>query len=395
VSGTVQGLRGSVLDLNHHWTRGDGASALAALVAEFEDRTGHEVDATRFDNHRLHVKSRILKENPPDVWDLWPGNELRDYVEVGVVGDTTEVWQDSDIEEAFLDIAAEVSTVDGAYYGVPIGLHRINDLYVNRESAAAAGIDPREADTPRELVDVLAAAETAVDGAGLLLPMFDPSWALQLWEVVVLGEYGHGTFSAITEGKAAANREAIAGALEILVSLEAFTPPDALYQTMPDANRRFTDGAVPLYPQGDWAGGYFVDAPGFDYEQDWERIPFPGTDATYPVVMDTFVPSVTTDSAGVSAFLKHVGSPEGQIAYNEKKGSLPVREDLSVEGFGPFARDGKRTLDASRVRPKSITHGLGATSAELIDLKSIVAEFVDDWDVAAATEAIIDVFETD
>jgi glucose/mannose transport system substrate-binding protein len=58
-----------------------------------------------------------------------------------------------------------------------------------------------------------------------------------------------------------------------------------------------------------------------------------------------------------------------------------------------FARDQVRDLDRASEQPQSIAHGLSVTTAQLVDLKSAIVEFVGTWDVDAVTGQLVETFD--
>jgi glucose/mannose transport system substrate-binding protein len=394
MSGATQRLQNVSLELAHHYVGGDGEAALQALLSGFREREGSvSVQETQYDNLRLQVKSRILGQDPPDAWTGWPGGEIEGYAEVGVVADVTDRWEASGMADGYQAVAADAARVDGEYYAVPIAVHRINDLYVHTDAAASVGIDPGRAGDPKAFVEMVEQAAAETDGPGIALPMADPFPTLQLWEVILLGSAGHRTFEAITDGNAAAHRGEIRQALALVDRLAAVAGDDAIYETLTDANEQFQAGTVPVYPQGDWAAGVFAETDDFTFGTDWERVPFPGTEDMYAVVIDAVIPSASSDSDALDRFLTYAGSPDGQERFSQKKGSLPARADVSMEGFGEFARSQKTQFDRATEHPQSITHGLSVSPAQLVDLKVAIAEFLDHRDVDETADEMVGIFD--
>jgi len=389
MSSRLQESRSNAIELVHHYVGGDGAAALEAFVDQFrQSHSAITFEETQYDNMRLRVKSRILDQNPPDLWTGWPG-EVETYADVGVVEDITESWEAAGLSEHFQSAAVEVSQIDGRFHTVPIAVHRYNDLYLHAETIERTGIEPGRASDPAALIEMLRQVDQETDGPAFLLPMVDPFTVLQLWEVTLLGFEDHQTFEAITNGEASAHRDAIRRALEHVIEFADLAHDDALYHGLTDANEQFMAGEAPVYTQGDWAGGVFSDTDGFEYGTDWERIPFPGTEDQFCVVMDSVIPHVSAEEDTLDEFLQYAGSAQAQEIFNNKKGSLPVRKDVSMDGFSEFSRSQKEQLDRARYQPKSITHGLSVDPMTLVDLKSVTAEFIDSWDPETTADEMI------
>ncbi|WP_276271804.1 ABC transporter substrate-binding protein [Haloarcula litorea] len=393
-SSTAVGDAGGV-ELLHRLVGGDGGAALDALLEGFRQRhpdvsLGDVTD----ENLSLEVKSRILKEEPPDVWIEWPGKNLQPYDDANVLGDASDVWTSSDMEANYLDGPREAAKFDGTYRAVPLNIHRTNNLFYNVDHARAAGVDPSGLDSPRALADALERIDSETERVGMLLPMKNPWTVLQLFETVLLGEYGHDTYVGITDDSAAAHRREIAEALEIVERYGDVATDDKLYTALTDANERFVDGESVFFHQGDWAAGAYTESPGFDYGDDWDHVPFPGTEGLYAMNMDAVVAAaVTDDPDAVETFLRYAGSADGQRRFNQKKGSIPPRTDVDTSTFTPFLQDQQDAFQRSRAQPLSITHGLGVRPDQLIGLKTAMSSFVAEWDVEATADEVIAAFD--
>ena len=382
-------------ELLHRMVGGDGEAAMEALLSGFQSRHPDVSlgDVTN-ENLSLAVKSRILKETPPDLWIEWPGKNLFPYVEANVLADISDVWNQSDMERQYLDGPRGASEFDGVYHAVPLNIHRINNLFYNVDLAVEAGIDPSSASSPREFVEMLRQAEAETGQVGMLFPMKNPWTVLQLWETVLLGEHGHDVYKAVSDGRASANRQAIADALDIVGSYADLATDDALYMSLTDANERFIEGESTFFHQGDWAAGAYTETDGFTYGSDWEHVPFPGTEGEYAMNMDAVIASSMTDNEdAVGTFLQYAGSADGQRRFNQKKGSIPPRTDVSMGEFNAFLQGQHKAFQSSRSQPLSITHGLGVRPDQLIELKTAMSSFVAEWDIDAATQEVVAAFD--
>ncbi|MBX0294121.1 ABC transporter substrate-binding protein [Haloarcula nitratireducens] len=394
-SSSARGGTGGGVELLHRLVGGDGGAALEALLDGFEQRhpdvsLGDVTD----ENLSLEVKSRILKENPPDVWIEWPGKNLKPYDDASVLGDVSTVWESGTMERNYLDGPKEAARFEGTYRAVPINIHRINNLFYNVSQVEAVGVDPASLDSPRALAEELRRIGEETDCLGMLFPMKNPWTVLQMWETVLLGEHGLDTYVGVTDESASAHRRAVADALDIVRQYGEAAPEDKLYTSLTDANARFTRGESVFFHQGDWAAGEYADADGFGYRDDWDHVPFPGTDGLYAMNMDSVVSAAETENPeAVSTFLGYVGSADGQKRFNQKKGSIPPRTDVDTDAFTPFLQDQQTAFQRSRDQPLSITHGLGVRPAQLIELKTAMSTFVSTWDVDAVADEVVAAFD--
>jgi glucose/mannose transport system substrate-binding protein len=386
-----QRARQRTVELAHHYVGGDGASALEAFLDGYEGRADFTIDESQYDNLRLQVKSRILMEDPPDLWTGFPGGETKRYDNAGVVANIDDLWADG-MEGAYLPEVADTARIDGTYRAVPVTVQRLNNLFVNVETARSGAFEPGSASDPTELVEQLQAYTERTGKPGILLPMSNPFTVLQVWELTLLGLSDARTFRSITGGEADQHREAIKSALDHVVEFADLAPDGALYRDLTDANQQFIDGGAPVYPQGDWAAGVFVDTDGFTYGEDWTQVPFPGTDGQYVMVLDAFIPSESADIDAVRPFLEYAGSAEGQRRFSREKGSLPVRSDASMQGFSAYGKDQKQAFDGATDRVETITHGLSVSPEQLVDLKAAITNLMNTWDTDAVADEIVEIF---
>lgn len=238
------------VEVMHDWVDGDGKAAMDALSEEFRrQHSGSTVTERTADSVRLSAKTGLLREDPPDVWFDWPGNNLNPYVEADVLRDLTPIWEENDLERQYLDGAQSVARFDGQYFAIPTGIHRLNNLFYNVETVEAAGVDPAAIDSPREFLEVLEQIEDATEAIPFVQPLKNPTPLLQLWATVLIGEFGVDTYRSIVDENARANRGAIEDALQIVRQYSEFLSDDALFLDMATGPHRSSTRTPPSSPR--------------------------------------------------------------------------------------------------------------------------------------------------
>lgn len=378
----------------NHMYFGSGKPALEALLAGFERR--HPSDSTAevgVENVRLDVKTGILQGDPPDVWLDWPGANLVSYHDADVLAELNDVWRRGNFAEAFHEGPVDAARVDGDYVAVPLNLQRANGLFYDVERVRSTGVDPTAVDDPSDLLRALETVVDETDAVGMVLPMKNPWPTLQLWETVLLGEFGDDVFADLTAGRAKRHRSAVSETLGLIDEYAGYATDDAYYQSWTEANERFLDGRAAFCYQGDWAAGAYQDRSGFEYGRDWDHVAFPGTEDHYVMVMDAF--AVSSDAPNLDAarrLVEYVGSAEGQRLFNANRGSIPPRADVDPDAFAPFFGDQLRDFEAATQLP-SVTHGLAVPPEVLIELKAAVSEFVSGDTVESTATKFVEAFE--
>ena len=105
---------------------------------------------------------------------------------------------------------------------------------------------------------------------------------------------------------------------------------------------------------GDWAKGEFKQA---DQEVgvDYGCLPGLRPDAPYVLGGDVFVFPRTDDPAAIEAqtmLVETMTAPDVQVAFNNLKGSIPIRSDVDVSGLDECAALGMEIMaDTSRQAP--------------------------------------------
>jgi glucose/mannose transport system substrate-binding protein len=286
--------------------------------------------------------------------------------------------------------------LDGRYYAVPINIHRLNNLFYNVEILERAGVDPESIASPRGLRSALAAIETETDAVGILFPFKNQwtSYALQLWEQVMLGQFGIDTYRVIRRQSPDSRRDAIRDAIDLVRDIAAYAPADAVYLSWGEAQRRFVDGEGAFFAQGDWAASVFHDESGFDLGTAWDHVPFPGTEQLYVMNMDAIVPAADAVNADAAAeVLRYAGSVDGQRRFNVQKGSIPPRTDVPMDEFEPFFQQQMAAFTAAGTQPvQSVAHGQALGPAALVELQGAFSTFLSDWDTETLTTRVINIF---
>jgi glucose/mannose transport system substrate-binding protein len=124
---------------------------------------------------------------------------------------------------------------------------------------------------------------------------------------------------------------------------------------------------------------------------DYGWAPPPGTKGIFVALSDTFaLPVKAPYRDNAIAWLKVVGSKEGQLAFNIKKGSIPARTDLTAEDkalFNPYLQSCMEDWARDAIVPSPI-HGMAAIESWVTDLKDAITLFVTTGDVAGTQAAL-------
>ena len=387
------------LEIVHWWTAGGEEDAYNALLDGFREE---HPDVEIVDNPApggagsaidTVIQNRVLDQNPPSTFQIWPGQALTPYTDEDLLEDIGDSVWDEEMREAYLDGITELSRPGGDLVAVPINIHRMNNLFYNVEVVESAGVDPTDIDDPQGLLDALQAVEENTDAVPLAHQTQAPWSTVQLFEDVFIGQQGTDDYTSFIEGNVAELEDEVREALEQLSEYADYYPEDAGSISWDQGNDRLIEGEAAFIHQGDWAAGQYRAADGFEFGENWDMVPFPGTDGVYHSVIDSFVfPTNNPSPDATERFLNYAGSVDAQERFNPIKGSIPPRTDVPTDDFGPFLSRQIEDFGDSNAQPPTIAHGTAVAPAIASSMEEAFANFNDNRNVDTAYEAIRDAF---
>jgi glucose/mannose transport system substrate-binding protein len=350
------------LEVISWWTSGSEEQALNVLFDAY--REAHPevniVNATVAggggSNASVVLTQRLLRGDPPDSWQTFPGGALRQYAAQGQLSDVSNVVRDSGVGANVPKVILDGLTVSGKQYGVPTSSHRGNVLFFNQKVLAEAGVaNPAAGYTPEKFVADLA----TLDAAGvtpLCLGAKDRFTTTALFENVLLGVVGADGWSRITADRFDWRGAQVRDALTQFGKILDYADPEAAGLSWDGATGKLANGGCAFETMNDSAYGELVQA-GAKEGTDFGAVAYPGTDGTYVAVVDTFVRArQAKNGRNASDFLAVIGAPEIQVEFSKLKGSVPVRTDADISSLSPYQQSAALALRAQTVL-WSITHG--------------------------------------
>ena len=346
------------IEVTHWWTSGGEAAAVAEFAKAVDASGDKWVDgaiAGSVDVARPVIISRILGGNPMGATQFNPGHDADELIKAGLMTDLTELAT----KEKWNDILRPKSqlascTVDGKIYCVPVNLHSAQWMWTNRKVFTDNGMEP-----PKNFTELVA------DAPKLKAKGIQPLSLSEGWPVgLLIGDMIVAVAGVDNYVKVYKDRDlALAAGPEFG---KVFAAVDAARQMVDrkqvtkqwnEAVALVVTGKAAANIMGDWAGGEFQVAkmtPGKDYDC------LPGLGVT-PVLNtggDVFYFPVVKDPALKAAQLKMASTlikPDVQIAFNLKKGSLPMRADVDLSAANDCMKKGLAILDhSSAVFPNDI-----------------------------------------
>ncbi len=372
------------LEVFSWWTSPGEAPALQALfdayLAAYPDTeiVNAAVAGGAGVNAQAVLQTRLQGNQPPDSWQTHVGRELVDrYVVPGYCEPISDLYTSEGWADVMPEGLVEQATWEGEQYSIPVGVHRGNGFWYNRELMADNGIEVGDTMTIDEF---LAAAET-LQGAGipaLALAMKDTFAGAQTFENTLLGVVGPESYNALFRGEASWEDAGVREAADAYAQMLEFVNEDFSALTWDQATALVIEGGAGFNSMGDWAYGEVVAR---DAQDNIGWVSHPGTAGSFVLVVDSFtLPVGAPNAENARNWLTILGSLEAQEAFNPLKGSIAPRTDVNREIFSPYHQWSMDSFANDALVP-SCAHGQAASPAFQQAFYDASSAFVTDKDV--------------
>lgn len=373
------------LEVTHWWTSGGEAAAVAEFAKAFDEKTDHTwVDgaiAGSGGTARPIIISRILGGDPMHATQLNHGRQAEELIEAGLLLDLTDVaeaegWKDLVNPTSLLDSC----TVDGRIYCAPVNIHSWQWIWLSHKAFDDAGVS-----VPTSWDEYVAAAPALESAGKIPLAMGQQPWQSNgAFGVMAIAIAGIDAWSEVNINKNAevAGGETYAKVFEAAANARAFAEKSNV-QDWNQATNLVITGQAGAQIMGDWAQGEFQVA-GQTAGQDYTCLPGLGVNEIISTGGDAFYfpkqddPAIEAAQKEMAALLL---SPEVQVNFNLKKGSLPVRGDVDLAAANDCMKKGLEILASGAILPDGNQTFSPDTTGQIEDL---MVEFWNDPSYSAA-----------
>jgi len=386
----------TALEVLHAWTGGDGQAAANELTSQFGEEypdmntNFRPIGGTGNVNLNSVIARRLSNNNPPSSFQAWPGENIRQYE--GTLANITSVWTENGYVEKMNDTAASLCQQNGDYRSVPLGSHRMNNLFYNVSVLEDAGVDPESLTDMDSLFSAMDAIQENTDAVPMTHAMKAPWTNLQLWVEVMLSQEGEEAYMNFIdgEGDTAAVKRSLETTQQILAN---YINDDASTISFTEANQKLMNGNAAFIHQGNWAYGmYRAEDSGIEYQEDWDWVAFPGTEDMYVLHIDAFTfPADAPAPAKRDTWAEFLGTRDAQVGFGNNKGSVPLRTDVDSDRLTDFLAMNYEHLTSKPKQPPTLAHGLAVSPEALGDCKAAIGDnFMGPFDAEATASALMD-----
>lgn len=330
------------------------------------------------------LKSRVLSGNPPSVAQLI-GPAVSEWAELGLIfklDNAAGRWQSQMFPTVWQLVNNRQHTV-----AVPLGIHRINNLYYNKKIFDRLGLKP-----PTNFNEFKRVA-LQLQAAGITpLAQSNEAWQVAtLFETLVLAESDVKFYRDlfVTRNPQAYLDPRFAQALTRLRQLRSYTNRAVPELPWTDVSKQLASGNAAMVVMGDWMKGELL-AQGLGIDVDFACVAVPNTANTHLYSIDTLVMFAGDANRQLNQerFAQIAVSPAVQLGYNKLKGSVPVRKDIDITSFDSSGQNSWKTFaQGAAYQAPSLVHRMaGNDTFKDAIVKQIQAFYLDDKMSVAETQ---------
>ena len=366
------------IEVLHGWFAASGARAVAEIKVRLNQQGHHWADMHSGKDVPGMLKKRIEEHKLPTA-AAFGGVKIQNWVGKGVLANVDAVAQEQSWNRILPAVLDRMMQAEGHYVAVPLGVARVNVLWVNASLLKRVGVTR----APATWDEFFSVCDKLVSAGITPLAHSEVKWQVAtLFEAVVLGlcgaEFYLSAFSRLDAAALGGNK--MAHALETFRRLKRYCTPDPVGREWNLATADVINGRAAMQLMGDWVKGELDEAgkqPGVDYLF-WAA---PTLNGEYSFAADTLTLFRQDDPVRHKAqmdFTRLLMSHEGQLAYNKHKGSIPARTDVDTNKLDAYGRDSAKDFNNAASRNTLVpswAHNMAVQDDQKKALIEAVGEF--------------------
>lgn len=331
-------------EVMHWWTSAGESAAVKVFADAYTKGGGTWVDNAIAGgvNARAATVNRMVGGNPPTMAQFNTGKQFDELIENGLLVDVEAIAEAGKWRELMPKPIIEASVRDGKFYAVPVNIHGQNWMFYNTKVFTDAGLEP-----PKTFPELIETGEKLKAKGVIPIALGgQPTWERNLFSALLVGHGGADLFRKIYGARdvEAAKSDKFKEVAELYGKMRGLVDPGSPGRNWNDAASLVITGKAAMHFNGDWAKGEFIAAgqtAGKEY-----GCTIVG-DGKLVIGGDVFVFPATKDATAQAAQQKLAAvllDPETQLAFNKKKGSIPVRLDVDVSSMDACAQKSHAVL---------------------------------------------------
>ncbi|MDZ7857964.1 ABC transporter substrate-binding protein [Sphaerotilus sp.] len=349
--GSMGAAHAQKAEVIHWWTSGGEAAAIKEFATMYTKMGGTWVDTPIAGGGgaqaRTVMANRTMGGDAPTAAQYNYGKQYEEIIKEGLLNDLDDVAKKGNWDKLLPEKIRNAVKVNGKYFAVPVNLHNENWVWYNKAVLAKAG-----AKEPTNLDEMMAAMDKVKAAGGVVpLALGGQGWQEGItFRGVLLATGGQDLYLKTFKDKDAST-PGFRKAVETFKKLKGYVDPGSPGRDWNLATGMVIEGKAAFQMMGDWAKGEFVNA-GKTAGKEYGCFMAGGPKMPYAIGGDVFVfpKQKAPDAAAAQKKLAEMMiSPEGQVAFNNKKGSIPIRTDVDTSKMDICAQAGVQAIKENRL----------------------------------------------
>ncbi|GAC1325037.1 MAG: ABC transporter substrate-binding protein [Collimonas sp.] len=353
----------AALQVVHWWTSAGERKAVDVLTSKLAEENiqwrdlaipgGAGLGASKV------LKSMVLAGKAPEATQL-NGIVFGEWADLGLLLELDDVATPGGWQKLLFPTVWSLVHNRGHVVAVPLGIHRINNLFYNKKIFDRLGLA-----APRTWAEFDRAAEKLKHAGITPLAQSSEAWQVAtLFEALVLAESGPAYYRSlfVDLNPGAFGDARMTHALQRLRALKEWMPAPLKERPWPDMTRQLANGEAAMFVMGDWAKGELL-AWGLTTDQDFSCVAVPGTADYHLYSVDTLAMFAGDYShqPAQEKLAQLIMSQPVQTAYNQVKGAIPVWRSPDLSKMDSCARASWSAFSkGSAFQAPSLVHRMAA-----------------------------------
>jgi glucose/mannose transport system substrate-binding protein len=366
------------VEVLHWWTAKGEAEAQAILEKALLEKNiswtnfaivgGGGRSATRV------LQLRALSGNPPDVAHI-KGPDIGEWAKVGMLEEISKITDTSLWPQILPQIVRDTVTFNGQYMAVPVNVHRVNWLWLNKTI-----FDKLDLPIPTTWHDFFAVADKIQAAGYIALAHGGTAWQdAWLFDSLALSLLGAKKYKQafVEHNEALLTSPEMIHVFEQFKRLHRYTASNMHGKDWYQASQLMSDNKAGMQFIGDWAKGMWR-AQGKKAMVDYICVDVPESKGLFSYNIDSFVffekNALSSHQATQGSFAEILLSEKLQIEFNLAKGSIPVRNGVNMVKFDRCAHKSFADFNSGELVP-SFTQNLATSSY----VQNVIIKIISDY----------------
>jgi len=366
------------LEVLHWWTAPGEFEAQLVLRAALEKQSvtweNFAIVSVGGDSALRVLQMRALSGNPPDVAQI-KGPDIAEWAKMGMLKKVDDIIASELWTQELPDVVKQTMTYQGNYMAVPVNIHRVNWLWLNKAIFDELNLKP-----PKTWAEFFITADKIKQAGYTALAHGGTSWQDSLlFESIALSKLGAERYKQafVMFDEAILTSNEMIEAFETFKRLNQYVDSNMHGKDWVAVSNTLTDKKAGMLFMGDWAKGVWHES-GKVAMQDYLCVDVPESENTFSYNIDSFVfferPYANPINMSKKIFVSTLMSDEFQYGFNIEKGSLPVRNNLDMSVFDACTQKSYTDFNNVQLVP-SLSQNMATSSYLQSELGKIISGY--------------------